>query len=451
MVENKIKAMGQLKHINKLKIFFCTKMVVSNYIFRNFIKMKPSLILLSFLIFLNNPLQSQVIPIVDDDKLKVFIDCNFCDISFIKQEITYLSYVRDRLLADVHIQLAHQNSGSGGDFYTFYFYGQQDLVGYNDTLSLSLDANQTFDEIRRSQMKIIQLGLVSYMVKKGFTTNLNLSVNGFNEKQINEEDVWNNWVFSLNASGWFSGEELYKTFYSYGYFKANRITEDYKIESSLGFDYNLTQYILDEDKIESEKRSQNGDLSIIKSLNNHWSAGVFTDAQSSIYENYKFNGSLQTGIEYNIFPYDQSTKKQIRIQYRVGGIYNIYNDTTIYNQLRETLSGHGLNIAAKFQEKWGSVSGSITGSHYFHNFKLNTIKLRLTLEMRLFKGLSWRVSGNLALIHDQISLPKEGTSNEDILLRQRQLQTGYRYWASTGISYTFGSIYNSVVNPRFGN
>jgi hypothetical protein len=31
----------------------------------------------------------------------------------------------------------------------------------------------------------------------------------------------------------------------------------------------------------------------------------------------------------------------------------------------------------------------------------------------------------------------------------RALATGYRYFANVGLSYTFGSIYNTVVNPRF--
>jgi hypothetical protein len=37
-----------------------------------------------------------------------------------------------------------------------------------------------------------------------------------------------------------------------------------------------------------------------------------------------------------------------------------------------------------------------------------------------------------------------------VLTQQRQLQTGYRYFTNFGISYRFGSIFNNVVNPRFG-
>ena len=51
---------------------------------------------------------------------------------------------------------------------------------------------------------------------------------------------------------------------------------------------------------------------------------------------------------------------------------------------------------------------------------------------------------------DQIYLPRGAASTEEILLRQRQLLTGYQYFFEFGFSYTFGSIFNNIVNPRFG-
>jgi hypothetical protein len=32
----------------------------------------------------------------------------------------------------------------------------------------------------------------------------------------------------------------------------------------------------------------------------------------------------------------------------------------------------------------------------------------------------------------------------------RQLRSGYEYRLSLGITYTFGSIFSAIVNPRFG-
>ena len=52
---------------------------------------------------------------------------------------------------------------------------------------------------------------------------------------------------------------------------------------------------------------------------------------------------------------------------------------------------------------------------------------------------------------DQLYLPRAGATPEEILVRQQQLATTYRYSINFGLSYSFGSIFNNVVNPRFGS
>ena len=37
-----------------------------------------------------------------------------------------------------------------------------------------------------------------------------------------------------------------------------------------------------------------------------------------------------------------------------------------------------------------------------------------------------------------------------MLLRLRELQSGYNVFVFFGINYSFGSLFNNVVNPRFG-
>ena len=49
------------------------------------------------------------------------------------------------------------------------------------------------------------------------------------------------------------------------------------------------------------------------------------------------------------------------------------------------------------------------------------------------------------------SLRRGDATTEEILVRQRELATGYQYEIGFGISYSFGSIFNNVVNPRFRN
>jgi hypothetical protein len=59
------------------------------------------------------------------------------------------------------------------------------------------------------------------------------------------------------------------------------------------------------------------------------------------------------------------------------------------------------------------------------------------------------MDGSVSRIRDQLYLKAGDATDEEILLRRRQLATSYRYRFSVGVTYTFGSIFNNVVNPRF--
>ena len=61
------------------------------------------------------------------------------------------------------------------------------------------------------------------------------------------------------------------------------------------------------------------------------------------------------------------------------------------------------------------------------------------------------MDGNISKTHDQLALPKGEATDADVLRQVRELESDYNYFASIRLSYTFGSIYNNVVNPRFGH
>ena len=64
--------------------------------------------------------------------LKVFLDCDSCDLAYIKTEITFVNYVRDRLEAQVHVLVTTQATGGGGREYTLTFIGQNDCRDLSD-------------------------------------------------------------------------------------------------------------------------------------------------------------------------------------------------------------------------------------------------------------------------------------------------------------------------------
>ena len=56
----------------------------------------------------------------------------------------------------------------------------------------------------------------------------------------------------------------------------------------------------------------------------------------------------------------------------------------------------------------------------------------------------------MSSVHDQIWLPAEVADDDEVLLGNKRLPTDFEYKLDFGFSYRFGSIYNNVVNPRFG-
>jgi len=118
--------------------------------------------------------------------------------------------------------------------------------------------------------------------------------------------------------------------------------------------------------------------------------------------------------------------------------------------MEEGLVSQALSVDFTHIRPWGSITTSVSGSSYFHDFQKNYLQLFGEVSFRLIEGLSLNASGSVARVHNQLSLRKGTATEQEIVARQRELATSYNYWASVGISYTFGSIYNNIVNARFG-
>ena len=87
---------------------------------------------------------------------------------------------------------------------------------------------------------------------------------------------------------------------------------------------------------------------------------------------------------------------------------------------------------------------------YLHDPELSRLERTVRSHGASPRGFSVTAEVNASRIRDQISLPRRGATPEEILLELRELQSGYEYQVSLGVTYTFGSIYSSIVNPRFG-
>jgi len=403
--------------------------------------------------YLPGPLTAQDSPenfIQRENAVKIFIDCERCDMNYIREEIPYVNYVRDVKEAQVYVLETSEMTGSGGRKYTYAFVGQLDYEGINDTLEYSSRPDDTRDYMREQRTQMMRLGLMRYVARTPLYNEVLINATEAVERQ-EVIDRWNNWIFELDAEPNFEGEQSFKEFSFRSSVSAAKITHDWKIEMDFDHRYTRTKYTY-EDTLYSLSRSAKGlDNLFVKSLGEHWSAGLRMNILSSTYNNINFRINVFPSIEYNIFPYSESTHRQLRILYGIGNSYSHYYDTTIYDQMQDNLLQQRLQIAYQVQEKWGSINISLEESNYFYDLSKNRLELNGFIQIRILKGLSLRIRGGAARINDQLSLIKGELSEADILLQLQELETSYQLDGEIGLTYTFGSIYNNIVNPRFGN
>ena len=380
---------------------------------------------------------------------KVFVDCPSCDLDYIRTEITFVNYVRDRMDADVHILITVQTTGSGGDEYTIAFIGQKDFADTKSTLKYFSKQTDTEDDIRKGLVRILKIGLAPYVGKSPLSDLISVS---FQEKvkPTSVVDKWNFWVFNAGFDSYLYGEKTIKSTSIYGSLSANRVTPDLKVRLGISANFNETRYDILDQTYTSSSETRSFDSLVVKSVNDHWSIGASLSAYSSTYNNMKLAVIPSPAIEYNVFRYSESTRRQLRFLYKLSYNFFSYEEETIFDKMSEKLLSHSLTAALDLKERWGSISLTLVGSHYFHDFSKKRLRVYTDLSLRIFKGLSLNLYGSYSAIHDQLSLPKGGASYEEILLRRKELATSYYYYAMIGLNYTFGSVFSNVVNPRFG-
>ena len=387
--------------------------------------------------------------------LKVYLDCPYCDEDFMRTEINCVNFVRDPVQADVHLLITKEYTASGGSNYTLYYLGQQIFQNENDTLYFTANSTNTSDETRKGLTQIISIGLMRYVAHTTMASKITITSPQEDTATVTQKDTvdhWRSWVFSIGGNGNWNGEKQSTSGSYNGNISADKVTAKMKLNTYISMNYDKSIYKLDDTtEFINESNSKYAGASYVKSLNKHWSTGLIADYSASTYENLKWALSTGPALEFDVFPYSQSNRKLWTFYYEIQYQTGEYNDTTIFNKLKESVVQQKLRSSIRFKQKWGSANFTVSGSAYLHDFTKNRMNVSGSASIRLFEGLSLDFYGSFSIIHDQISLPKSGASQEEILLQIKQLQTNYRYYGSVGLSYQFGSIYNNIVNPRFSH
>ena len=396
-----------------------------------------------------------------DDLPRVFLDCqaNGCDDDFLRTELTWLNFVRDRTLAIVHILATSQSTGGGGTELTVAFIGLGAMSAKVDTIVAISPQSDTFDERRNLVKRVISQGMLRFVANTPLATRLSVAYRApapgvVTSATRGAHDPWHQWVFRLGGNTFLNGEESRKDFSFRGFVNASRVTPSLKTE--LGFNTSQSKFRVEYTSdngtriVETfRRRNYNANSLVAKSLNDHWSVGAQANLASDLRSNLKRGTRLGPALEYDVFPYSESTRRQVILRYSVGVKSLQYDDTTVYGKLKETLPDHRLIVAAEATQPWGQLFGSVTSSQYLSDPSKYRIDGFMFANVRIVRGLSVNFDIGYTKYRDQINLAKGGATPEQVLLQLRELRTGYSYFGSVGINYTFGSVFSNVVNPRF--
>jgi hypothetical protein len=404
--------------------------------------------------FAQDPPASPAVPPVPDT-VRVFVDCHGrCDTTYIRKELNFVDHVRDKDVADVHVLVTTERAGGGGDLYTIAFIGLRHFAGISDTSTYLTQQADSDDDVRRGLVRVLKLGLVRFVAATPVRDSLDVSYRppaAQARAAQTTDDPWNFWVFRLRGNASTSGEESATSIRLSSSVTASRVTEAWKLAASYFGNYRQSTYSFeDEDEEDYVAISRDASASglVVKSLGDHWGAGGRLSMSTSTYNNQKLTLGAFPAIEYNFFPYDQSTRRQLTFTYSLGVRQFKYHEVTIYGKLEETAFSHAFAVNWDMQEPWGTLDLRFDASQFIPDGYKYRLAVEGDAEIRLFKGFSLSLSGGTSQIRNQIYLPAEGATDEEVLLRLRQLATGYDYGFSVGFSYTFGSVFNNVVNSR---
>jgi hypothetical protein len=401
------------------------------------------------------PPPAQQPPSAVTSRLQVFLDCGEdCFADYLREETPWVDFVRDRSEADVHVIITDTGTGSGGREYVLAFIGEGQRDGRDHTLKAVTGTGEPEEVRRRQVLTTFRIGLLQYLGQDGAPPQLHVDVElepTAADAVAPRHDPWNSWVFSIRGSASMNAEESNNEREASGSFSADRITPDWKLTFGMSFDQETEEFDLDEDDpVKVSRREREVDGLAVKSLGEHWSVGARGEIRSSTFDNTKLRLAVAPAIEFNFFPYSSYQRRQLRAQYALGIQRQTYHEETLFGKLEETLPAHEVSVNYDQRERWGSVEGEVEWFQYLHDLSKSRLQANGEVSWRILRGLSISAEANASRIHDQLSLRRRGATPEEILLRLRELQSDYEYGFRLSLTYTFGSIFSSIVNPRFG-
>lgn len=391
------------------------------------------------------------------DLLRVFLECSGqgCDQTEFRTRMPWVNWMRDRQDAQVHVIVTNQETGSGGRQYYLDYIGLEGLEGADDQLEFSTLGTDVEDEAVQGLGRVLATGLARYSILVGAGTPFEVVsrvVDGAADRIVSAQEVddpWDFWVFEIEFGTDMSGETSRTNREVEGGFEARRVSETWKIELEAEGSWRRNEIELSDSTIVDTRRDWEVDVFTGYALADHWSLGWRAEASAATRTNQDLSVGAGTTLEYSVWPYEEATRRSLRLGYSAGLQYSDYEEETLFGQTSETRPVHDIDISIDQRQPWGEVYAAVSASQYLHDLSKYRLSTGGYLSFRIVRGLNLNVNGRVSWIRDQLFLAAEGVSDEEILLERLRLQSNFDWDFGVGFSFQFGSIYNNVVNNRF--
>lgn len=381
---------------------------------------------------------------------RLYLDCGRdCTDEFYRQELNYFDWVRDRHDADFAILVSQQVASNGGRAYTVTLLQR---AGPAIVRTVATGPGEVLASDRAKLLRAALQCLFEALRGTPHEAAFELALPRRDSAALAAvRDGWDHWVLTPELSLELEGEDSLYYMELLASLHVRRITETSKLRSVSRFSRRAVAYVLgDGERVSGHVDGVSERLVYAHSIGRHFAAGALAVGQRARYENLELHVHGGSIVEWNVFPYEENASRQLRFAYQVGAWYSRYFERSASGLFHEVRPYHALATIVDTNQAWGSVQAVVQVNSFIDEPKRWRLAAGLLFSLSLVAGLALHFEGEVGWIHDQIGLRARPPTDREIFLETRELEREFAVEALFGFAYTFGSVHNTIVNPRFG-
>jgi hypothetical protein len=376
-----------------------------------------------------------------------------CFDNYLRQQLSYFDFVRDRHLADVSVVVVSQRAANGGERISVSLVDRSATTpAPKAASSFTAAPGDSDDTIRQKLGQLVLRMLTVHFMGSPHEMEFHVSVQRRDGETLSSlSDPWRYWVLAPEIAGTGEGGSGYYFVELTGALTARRITERSKIRLRGAYGRQLSSYKLEDGtRVRGDVQKTEGRLIYAHSIGSRGALGMVATGGTNEFENLRGHAHGGPVAEINVFPYEENASRQLRAAYQIGAWSNWYEERNVKGRMRETRPYHALSLVADVNQAWGSVQLIGQATQFLNQPKLYRLSAGTVLGLRLFEGFVINLEGQASFVRDQINLRQRPITDLELLLWTALQKTSYIFEFQLGFSYTFGSVHNTIVNPRFG-